>query len=71
MLSFFEKKNNNYVVKNALIFDIDGTLIRTSKESGTVDEAPLPQVADAIRVMGDVNHDGVAEALRLTRHLWQ
>lgn len=52
-------------------FDIDGTLIRTSKESGTVDEAPLPQVADAIRVMGDVNHDGVAEALRLTRHLWQ
>ena len=25
-MSFFDKKNNNYVVKNALIFDIDGTL---------------------------------------------
>lgn len=52
-------------------FDIDGTLIRTSKESETVDEAPLPQVADAIRAVGDVNHDGVAEALERTRHLWQ
>lgn len=34
-------------------FDIDGTLIRTSKESGTVDEAPLPEVAEALRAFVD------------------